>query len=251
MAAISAAKINEHGITLSSTKVPEGGNLDGGGDQEENIMTTLTLHYIFDPLCGWCYGAAPLLHAAQNIPDLALVLHGGGMMSGPNRRQIDSQWRGYVMPHDKRIAELTGQTFGEAYFNHLLNDTSAIMDSTPPIAAILAAEQLAGQGADMLHHIQQAHYVEGRRIADTSVLTELATDMGLSRTAFINALNLAQVASAQHIADSRALLARVHGHGFPTFVLQDRQGKTTTLPTSQYYGDPIGWAEMLKSMLAH
>lgn len=53
------------------------------------------------------------------------------MMSGANRRQIDTQWRSYVMPHDKRIAELTGQTFGDNYFNQLLNDTSAIMDSTP------------------------------------------------------------------------------------------------------------------------
>lgn len=24
-------------------------------------MSTPTLHYIHDPLCGWCYGAAPLV----------------------------------------------------------------------------------------------------------------------------------------------------------------------------------------------
>ncbi|MEG1327174.1 MAG: DsbA family protein, partial [Janthinobacterium sp.] len=27
-----------------------------------------TLHYIFDPLCGWCYGAAPLVEAARAVP---------------------------------------------------------------------------------------------------------------------------------------------------------------------------------------
>lgn len=31
-------------------------------------MTETTLHYIFDPLCGWCYGAAPLVKAAQSLP---------------------------------------------------------------------------------------------------------------------------------------------------------------------------------------
>ena len=28
-------------------------------------MQNATLHYIFDPLCGWCHGAAPLVDAAQ------------------------------------------------------------------------------------------------------------------------------------------------------------------------------------------
>ncbi|CNI19434.1 DsbA family protein [Yersinia vastinensis] len=213
-------------------------------------MSGTKLHYIFDPLCGWCYGAAPLLQVAQNIPDLTLVLHGGGMMSGPNRRQIDSQWRGYVMPHDRRIAQLTGQIFGDSYFNGLLNDTSAIMDSTPPIAAILAAEALAGLGVTMLHRTQQAHYVEGRRISDTPVLVELAEDIGLNREAFITAFNAAIIESDSHIADSRMLLAKVRGHGFPTFVLQDNQGKMTTLSASEYYGDPSGWLDFLTNGIA-
>ena len=25
----------------------------------------MILHYIYDPLCGWCYGAKPLVQAAQ------------------------------------------------------------------------------------------------------------------------------------------------------------------------------------------
>ncbi|PHZ27942.1 DsbA family protein [Yersinia bercovieri] len=213
-------------------------------------MAATKLHYIFDPLCGWCYGAAPLVQAAQNIANLTLVLHGGGMMSGANRRQIDSQWRGYVMPHDQRIAQLTGQTFGDAYYNHLLNDTSAVMDSTPPIVAILAAEALAGRGADMLHRIQQAHYIEGRHIAAPEVLAELASDIGLSSDGFIDAFHTAQTTSTQHIAESRALLAKVRGHGFPTFVLQDQQGKMSVLPASDYYGNPSAWAEMLQNSIA-
>ncbi len=86
----------------------------------------------------------PLVQTAQNIPGLTLVLHGGGMMSGANRRQIDTQWRSYVMPHDKRIAELTGQTFGDNYFNQLLNDTSAIMDSTPPYCRHFSSRSTGG-----------------------------------------------------------------------------------------------------------
>ena len=214
-------------------------------------MASTKLHYIFDPLCGWCYGAAPLVQAAQDIPNLALVLHAGGMMSGLNRRQIDNQWRDYVMPHDQRIAALTGQTFGDAYYNDLLNDTSAVMDSTPPITAILAAESLGGRGADMLHRIQQGHYVECRHISDASVLAELATDIGLNSDEFIHAFNATQEISIQHINKSRIFLEKMRGHGFPTFVLQDNQGKLTVLPASEYYGDPSAWSKMLKKSIAH
>ncbi len=30
------------------------------------------LHYIYDPLCGWCYGAAPLVQAARGISGLTI-----------------------------------------------------------------------------------------------------------------------------------------------------------------------------------
>ena len=183
--------------------------------------TMTTLHYIFDPLCGWCYAAAPLVQAAREVPGLTLALHGGGMLAGANRRAITPQWREYVMPHDRRIAQLTGQPFGEAYFEGLLRDTDAVMDSEPPTTAVLAAEAIAGRGLDMLHRLQRAHYAEGRRIADADVLAELATDLGLDAPAFRKACaRLQGEATQQHIADSRRLLARCGGQGFPTFALQ-------------------------------
>lgn len=32
----------------------------------------ITLHYLFDPLCGWCYGAAPALSALAGEPGIAV-----------------------------------------------------------------------------------------------------------------------------------------------------------------------------------
>lgn len=207
-----------------------------------------TLHYIFDPLCGWCYGAAPLVKAAQAIQGLSVTLHAGGMMTGDNRRAIDDEWRNYVMLHDKRIAELTGQPFGQGYFNGLLRDNTAVMDSEPPIVAILAAEQLAGRGLDMLHRIQEAHYREGRRIADKPVLEALAKELGLTSAAFIAEMRFNSGAPAvQHIAESRALLAKVQGQGFPTFALQDNQEQLYPIPVGEYLGDVDGWKAMLKN----
>ena len=198
-----------------------------------------TLHYIFDPLCGWCYGAAPLVEAARAVPGLTVAFHGGGMMTGSNRRQITPEWRGYVLPHDRRIEQLSGQPFGDAYVNGLLNDTTAMMDSAPPITAILAAEVLAGKGLDMLQRVQRAHYVEGLRIADLPVLLTLAQELGMDGAAFqAEYARQAGAATQQHIDASRALLAQVGGQGFPTFVLDDGSGKLSVIDIGGFLGQP-------------
>jgi putative protein-disulfide isomerase len=205
-----------------------------------------TLHYIFDPLCGWCYGAAPLVEAARTVAGLKIAFHGGGMMTGANRQQITPEWRGYVLPHDMHIAQLSGQTFGGAYTEGLLNDTTAMMDSAPPTTAILAAEALDERGLDMLHRLQRAHYVEGRRIADAPVLRELAAGIGLDARAFEAQYDkLKGKATQAHIADSRAMLERVGGRGFPSFALEDDKGLFATLDTAAWLGQPGEWAAEL------
>ncbi len=214
------------------------------------MKATTTLHYIYDPLCGWCYGAAPLVDAAQTVPDLSIALHAGGMLTGSNRRKIDAHWREHVVKSDTRIAAMTGQLFGDAYINGLLLDTSAIMDSAPPTSAILAAENLAGAGLAMLHRIQIAHYQHGLRVADLSVLEKLAADMALDAEAFNEEMKTVNNGALQtHITQSRMLLARVNGSGFPTFVLEDRHGKYHVLQAGHYLGNADAWKRTLQDFV--
>lgn len=205
----------------------------------------MILHYIYDPLCGWCYGAKPLVQAAQDV--LPVIAHGGGMMAGANRQTVSPQLRNYVMPHDRRIAEYTGQPFGEAYYEGLLRDDTAVFDSAPPIAAVLAAEQIAGRGLELLGRLQSAHYQNGRRIADEAVLFELAQDIGLEPQAFQAVFKEAE--TDRHIKDSRALLARIGGQGFPTFALE-HNGQFTLIDIGPWLGKPQAFAAWLNQSLA-
>lgn len=211
--------------------------------------STPTLHYIFDPLCGWCYGAAPLVDAARRVAGLQITLHGGGMMTGGNRQPVSDALRRYVMPHDERIAGLTGQTFGKDYFDGLLRDTGAVFDSEPPTTAILAAQTLAGRGLDLLKRLQVAHYVEGKRIADPAVLKLLARGIGLDGDAFDAAYATAEGAdTAAHIAASRKLLGQVGGTGFPTLALE-QDGVYTLLEPARYLGRPERWQADLQARI--
>ncbi|MEQ9946401.1 DsbA family protein [Pectobacterium aroidearum] len=206
-------------------------------------MTT-TLHYIHDPLCGWCYGAAPLIKAAREV--LPVHAHGGGMMAGSKRQKVTPQLREFVKQHDTHIAKISGQPFGKSYVDGLLCDSSAVLDSEPPIAAILAAEQLTGRGLDMLAALQTAHYVEGKRIADRAPLIELATQLGLGVDAFATALEAQRGASVQtHIRQTRELMARVGARGFPTLVLEHGEG-LTRVDLSPFMGRPVVFRDWLR-----
>ncbi|WP_440866571.1 DsbA family protein [Symbiopectobacterium purcellii] len=210
-------------------------------------MAAVTLHYIYDPLCGWCYGAAPLAQAAQAMPGVNVVLHGGGMMTGSNRRQVTPQWHDYVLPHDQRIAELTGQPFGQPYFDKLLRDTSVVLDSAPPTAAVIAAERMANKGYELLHHVQRAHYEQGRKIADVDVLTQCASEIGLDPVAFANEYAFVNADGLEHhFKESRALLAKVGGHGFPTFVLETADGNREIVQTVEFLGNIDAWRAFLQ-----
>ena len=210
-----------------------------------DLMTRTTLHYIYDPLCGWCYAASPLVRAARGV--LPVVAHGGGMLTGPRRQHVSPAFRAHVGPNDRRIAELTGQVFGPGYTDALLHDESALLDSEPPTTAVLAAERVAGRGLDVLEALYRAHYVDGRRIADPAVIADVAAEVGLDRRAFGDAFaGLAGEPTRSHFDRSRALLASVGGRGFPTFALE-RDGAVVWVDHHRYLGDPDGWRAFLST----
>jgi putative protein-disulfide isomerase len=217
---------------------------------ELHEMSTATLHFIYDPLCGWCYGSAPLMQAAREIGGLRIALHGGGMMAGPGRQLASEELRRFVLEHVGRITGLTGQPFGEAYTDGLLRDRTAMLDSEPPTAAILAVEAAAGRGADMLARLQNAHYVDGRGLSDRTTLASLAEDIGIDRAAFDAELSKALGSAVQsHMMESRRLLSRVGGQGFPTFALETPRG-LAMLDSSAWLGKPAQWRAALEARLA-
>jgi putative protein-disulfide isomerase len=176
--------------------------------------------------------------------------HGGGMMAGAARRAVTPELRQFVLVHDRRIAQLSGQVFGPAYADGLLQDSGAVLDSEPPTTAMLAAEALDGAGLDLLARLQQAHYVEGQRIAEPAVLERLAVEIGLDGHAFAEAYARLQGAITQaHFRGSRALLGRVGGQGFPTFALE-LDGQFRRVDIQGFLGRPDAWQAWLADQLA-
>jgi putative protein-disulfide isomerase len=203
------------------------------------------LHYIYDPLCGWCYGAEPLVTAATKVDGLALTLHAGGLWPEPTR--LPEQMRRYIQQADARVGQMSGQPYGEAYLRGLLFDPDLVLESRPVVAAVLAAQaQGPAKALPMLRGIQHAHYEQGKHVVRAEVLREIAASIGLDVAAFAKALTTVPV--DEHMAESRELMNNVGAQGFPTFVLQIG-GDWFAVPHSRFASAPGQFADWLDAQL--
>src|SRR5664279_1763065 len=100
----------------------------------------IRVHYFFDPLCGWCYGVAPLIAAVAALPDVALELHGGGLW--PRATVLPAPVRQQIRAADARVGQLSGQPYGAPYLETLLPSDTMVLESVPVTAAVLAGGAL-------------------------------------------------------------------------------------------------------------
>ena len=170
---------------------------------------------------------------------LPLCLHGGGLWRSPTK--LGPEKGAYIRDNDGRIAALTGQSLGGGYMAEVLSDPETIFWSQPIIAAVLAAGAVK-HGADlaMLHAIQVANYVEGRRVVESGTLTDLAVSIGLDRAAFDSASDAGR--AAEHIESSRAMMSGLGLHGLPNFVLET-QGERIRIPHAGFSGRSADFVE--------
>ncbi|MBW7983916.1 DsbA family protein [Enterobacillus tribolii] len=123
-------------------------------------MTQHHVIYLLDPLCGWCYGAAPRLEQLRREPGLTVSLMPTGMFAREGARSVTADWREHVWHSDQRIQALTGQPFSAAYHDKVV-EQSTRFDSFAATLALIAARHDADHQWDVLHVLQRGRYVDG------------------------------------------------------------------------------------------
>jgi putative protein-disulfide isomerase len=206
------------------------------------------LHYVYDPFCGWCYGLAPLLTVANEMDGIKVVPHSGGMLAGERAQLMSSDWREFVRPHEQRITALSGQKFGENYTDKTQFDYSVLLDSGPPTAAMIAAEEVAGAGLAMLKRLQVAYYGDGRPIATRDEIMRNAEELGLDVVKFGEAFDRASANLDGHFFDTQALLEELGGQGYPLLAIE-KDGVLRRLHLGRLFGKPEAFKESLRKEL--
>jgi len=205
----------------------------------------LQLTLLFDPLCGWCYGAHPALAAvdAELAPDwqllpTALFAHPEPM----SRESADYFWQ-----NDQRIAALTGQPFSTAYREQVLDDLATPFDSSAAtLAWQLIATEKPRQGLAILHAIQKLRYVNGLQHSPTA-LSALAASFGIDQATFDAAL--AQGPAPAQLAEREAAqgLMRQHGlRGVPSLLV--RLGDASQPIDGRLLYDPAALRDALRRL---
>lgn len=213
-------------------------------------MSKVTLHYLYDPFCGWCYGAAPLVTAAAEIEGVEIKPHGIGMLSGDQSKMMSGEWRDFVRPHEERITAHSQQEFAEPYVKGVLDHEDVLLDSSPPTAAMLTAEKLEGRGVEMLKRLQTAYYQEGRAITDPKIIEQVAVELGFDPQHFMKMFDeISKTSLNHHLAQSKALMDLLQARGVPSLALEI-DGQFETLHLGHYLGQPGLFKETIESRLA-
>jgi putative protein-disulfide isomerase len=210
------------------------------------MSTTLT--YLFDPLCGWCYGASPAIQQLGQQSAFTLELAPTGLFAGTGRT-VDAAFAAYAWSNDQRIAQLTGQAFTEDYRLNVLGRHGSRFDSAAMTLA-LTAVSLTEPARELatLKALQEARYVRGLDTADDAVVGALLRGLGLTAAANLLMQHDAALvaANAARIRQAQALMHSLGLQGVPALVVADEKGRRV-LRGEALYG---GYAQLLEQIAA-
>ena len=177
---------------------------------------TLTIYYVVDPMCSWCWGFAPVWRDfVSEIPESVAVIDLMGGLAPDNEAPMDSAMQTYVQDAWGAVNARTG-----AEFNFEFWDKCEPKRSTYPAcrAVIAAGEQASGARSLMYDAIQRAYFLEARNPSDAEALECVAGEIGLDRKQFTEDLG------SDHINRIFQLelesVAKLGVSGFPTMVVK-------------------------------
>lgn len=144
------------------------------------------LYYIFDPLCGWCFGMSPsitaLHHEWKDLVEFE-VISGGMVLSdrvGPVRN-----FAHIIQGSRARLEETTGVRFGEAFWTKLEQGDMVMSSLKPSIALAVSRDLAPGRSVEFAAALQKAIYVDGLEPDETEAYRPMATSFGLDAEEFI------------------------------------------------------------------
>ena len=204
--------------------------------------------YLFDPLCGWCYGAGPAIDHLASLPDVTLELAPSGLFIGDGRR-MDHALAQYILEADARIARMTGQDFSDAYRAQVLGEMGGVIDSGAATLGVLAAGLLdKAQELPALKAIQRVRYSGGRNNSYTEIVADALEEGGFQQAAKAMREPDASLLDAfqTRVTAARRDMARFGLRGVPA-LLAGEGADQRPLPSGILFGDRAALLEQIQA----
>jgi putative protein-disulfide isomerase len=177
---------------------------------------THTLYYVHDPMCSWCWGFRPTwLRVAQELPEGIKIKYVLGGLAPDTDTPMPESMRQSIRQTWRRIqSDIPGTRFNFDFWQHCVPRRSTYASCR---AVIAARQQDSDADQRMLLAIQQAYYLNARNPADTAVLVDLASQLGLDPAIFLDSLVSEETQRA--LLDEFAERDRLGADSFPGLYL--------------------------------
>ena len=192
------------------------------------MTETLSFTYLFDPMCGWCYGASPTLEALKERGGYRVDLVPTGLFADESAFAMNDAFAAHAWDADQRIARLSGQPFSEAYRRNVLGNRKARVDSGPATLALTAVRLTAPERElEALAAIQRSRYVDGRDNGDPAVIADVLETLSLKDASLRFSAPDAILLSANRtrIESGRAAMHHCGARGVPALLAAQGQNR--------------------------
>lgn len=178
------------------------------------------LIYVYDALCGWCYGFSPVITRLRQEFDrqLDFLVLSGGMVRGDNVALVSSMYD-FLKKASEEVENATGVSFGSGFLEGLLEDPDAILNSEPAALAMATFRlEKKEQAVDFAAAIQKAIYFDGMHTDNMDGFAHIAERFGISKDWFDKTITDPEV--LQIVENEFNMIAKMGVKGFPTLLLR-------------------------------
>lgn len=143
--------------------------------------------YVYDALCGWCYGFSPVMAQFQKKykDNLNIEVISGGMITGDRIGPI-GEVASYISWAYKEVETATGVKFGDTFLKKTLKDGNAIFTSIPPAIALSVFKKLDSHNSvQFASALQTAIYYDGIYPNNIDAYGDIASKFGIDAKYFI------------------------------------------------------------------
>lgn len=143
--------------------------------------------YVYDALCGWCYGFSPVINDFKEKykDSLEFEVLSGGMITGDRIGPI-GEVAPYISQAYKDVEKTTGIEFGENFLQKTLKEGSAIFTSIPPAIALSVFKELDSTRSFLFAaELQKAIYYDGIEPENIEAYGTIAAKFDLDKETFV------------------------------------------------------------------
>jgi putative protein-disulfide isomerase len=183
-------------------------------------QSNMKVIYVYDALCGWCYGFSPVMSQfhAKYKDSLTFEVFSGGMITGGRIGPI-GEVASYISWAYKDVEKATNVKFGNDFLNKTLKNGKATFTSIPPAIALSVFKNFQEENSiKFASALQKAIYFDGIEPENYAAYGKIAQEFGLDAVDFV--LQMGNQSNIQNAENDFIKSNDLGVSGFPTVFIE-------------------------------